>query len=236
MVSALVWGTRGRRFKSGRPDPCASPREPWGAEGEERRRMTASTVTPAPASTRILTVPNVISFARLATVPFFLWLWFSDAREIAVVVYAIGAWTDFLDGFIARRTNSVSELGKLLDPLADRVFIVALALALVGSGALPWPLALAVIGRDVVILSLYPLVQRRGVPKIEVNFVGKSATAALLFGLTLLALSETDFGWADVGDEVGIAFVVLGAVLYWAAGAMYARLALPNLRGGKERS
>ena len=195
--------------------------------------MKASTTTEPPsASTAILTVPNVISFARLATVPFFLWLWFAGSREVAVVVYAIGAWTDFLDGFIARRTDSVSELGKLLDPLADRVFIVALAIALVGGGTLPWPLAVAVIARDVVILSLYPLVQKRGVPKIAVNFVGKSATAALLFGLTWLALSETEFGWAGIGDEVGIAFVILGAVLYWIAGGMYARVAIAGMRNG----
>lgn len=196
--------------------------------------MKASTTTePSAASTAILTIPNLISFARLATVPFFLWLWFAGDKEVAVVVYAVGAWTDFLDGFIARRTGTVSELGKLLDPLADRVFIVALAIALVGGGTLPWWLAVAVIGRDVVILSLYPLVQKRGVPKIAVNFVGKSATAALLFGLTWLALSETDFGWADIGDEVGIAFVVLGAVLYWVAGAMYARIAVTGMRRGE---
>lgn len=194
--------------------------------------MKASTTAEPVASSAILTIPNVISFARLATVPFFLWLWFAGSREVAVVVYAIGAWTDFLDGFIARRTDSVSELGKLLDPLADRVFIVALAIALVGGGTLPWWLAVAVIGRDVVILSLYPLVQKRGVPKIAVNFVGKSATAALLFGLTLLALSETEFGWADVGDEVGIAFVTFGAVLYWVAGAMYARIAIAGMKKG----
>ena len=197
--------------------------------------MKVSTTTEPSASTAILTVPNAISFARLATVPFFLWLWFVGSKEVAVVVYGVGASTDFLDGYIARRTGAVSELGKLLDPLADRVFILARAIALVGDGTLPWPLALAVIGRDIAILSLYPLVQGRGVPKIAVNFVGKSATAALFFGLTWLALSQTDFDWAEVGDEVGIAFVVLGAVLYWIAGAMYARLALTGLSRGKER-
>ena len=198
--------------------------------------MQETRAEPSIASDAIVTVPNIISFARLATVPVFLWLWFAGSREVAVVVYGVGAWTDFLDGYIARRTNTVSELGKLLDPLADRVFIVALAIALVGGGTLPWWLATAVIGRDVVILSLYPLVQRRGVPKIAVNFTGKSATAALLFGLTWLALSETDFGWADIGDEIGIAFVILGAVLYWIAGAMYAKAALVGMKSGKENT
>jgi cardiolipin synthase (CMP-forming) len=198
--------------------------------------MQETRAEPSVASDAIVTVPNIISFARLATVPVFLWLWFAGSREVAVVVYGVGAWTDFLDGYIARRTNTVSELGKLLDPLADRVFIVALAIALVGGGTLPWWLATAVIGRDVVILSLYPLVQRRGVPKIAVNFTGKSATAALLFGLTWLALSETDFGWADIGDEIGIAFVVLGAVLYWIAGAMYANAAVAGMKAGREKT
>jgi len=198
--------------------------------------MKASTTTEAPgASTAVLTVPNVISFARLATVPFFLWLWFAGSKEVAVVIYAIGASSDFVDGFVARRTGAISELGKVLDPLADRVFILALAVALVGDGTLPWPLAVAVIGRDVAILSLYPLVQRRGVPKIAVNFVGKSATASLFLGLTWLAISQTEYDWADVGQEVGVAFVVLGALLYWAAGAMYARLAIAGLTAKEEK-
>ena len=198
--------------------------------------MQETRAEPSVASDAIVTVPNIISFARLATVPVFLWLWFAGSREVAVVVYGVGASTDFLDGYIARRTKAVSELGKLLDPLADRVFIVALAVALVGGGTLPWWLATAVIGRDVVILSLYPLVQRRGVPKIAVNFTGKSATAALLIGLTWLALSETDFGWAGIGDEIGTAFVMLGAVLYWVAGAMYANVALAGMKAGKEKT
>lgn len=195
--------------------------------------MEASTRTEgSPASTRILTIPNLISFARLLTVPVFLWLWFAGSTDVAVVVYAAGAGTDFLDGFIARRTGQVSEVGKLLDPLADRVFIVALAVALLMATppALPWLLAVAVIGRDVVILSFYPLVQRGSRPKIEVNFIGKSATAALFFGLTCLAISETSFSWAEIGADLGIAFVTLGAVLYWIAGAMYARVAFGRVR------
>src|SRR5919106_1769508 len=87
---------------------------------------------------RLLTIPNLLSFGRLATVPVFVWLFVSGRENAAVIVYAVAAWTDFFDGFIARRTHSVTELGKLLDPLADRVFIVALALALVARGTLAW--------------------------------------------------------------------------------------------------
>ena len=182
--------------------------------------------TPSPsavASRRILSVPNVLSFLRLGSVPVFLWLWFADQRNAAVIIYAVGATTDFFDGYLARRTGSVTELGTLLDPLADRVFIVALAVALVGSGALPWVVAASVVVRDVVLLSLYPIVHRRGIEKIEVNFVGKTATACLLFGLTWLALSETTLTGAEIGDEVGLTFVIAGAILYWVAGALYGR-------------
>ena len=183
-------------------------------------------VVPETSSKRIATVPNLLSFLRLGSVPFFLWLFLNDRENAAVIIYAIGASSDFFDGYIARRMGQVSELGKLLDPLADRVFIVALAIALVGRDVLPLWLALSVIARDLLVLSFFPILEKRGVQRIAVNRVGKWATAFLLFGLTWLALDQTTYDWADVGDEVGIASVVAGAVLYWAAGALYARQAL----------
>ena len=207
MVSALVWGTRGRRFKSGRPD----------LEGQAERA-------------RIWTIPNVLSFLRLGSVPIFIWLFVNDYEEAAVILYGIGASTDFFDGVIARRFDQVSELGKLLDPLADRIFIVALCVALVARGALPWGLALAIIGRDILILSLWPLIDRRRIERIRVNRVGKLATANLLFGLTWLALGETSFPLAELGETLGMIFTVAGAVLYWVAGAMYAREAWGKVR------
>jgi cardiolipin synthase (CMP-forming) len=179
---------------------------------------------------RVLTVPNALSAIRLATVPIFLYLFVSGREEAAVILYGAGAWTDFFDGYIARRLGQESELGRLLDPLADRIFIVALALALVAVGALPWWLTAAIVARDVVLLSLWPLVERRGVGRIRVNFTGKTATASLLFGLTWLALSETEFGWASFSDEVGTVFVVAGAALYYVSAGMYARDAYSRIK------
>jgi len=179
--------------------------------------------------TRLLTVPNVLSLLRLASVPVFVILFVTSREEAAVILYAAGAASDFLDGFIARRTQSVTELGKLLDPLADRIFIVALAVALVARDVLPLWLALVVIARDVLVLSLFPALESRGVERIRVNFVGKSATASLLAGLTLLAWSETTFGGSDASMPLGMALSVIGAVLYWVAGAMYAREAIRKI-------
>ena len=198
--------------------------------------MSSTSAPPAAASRRVLSIPNVLSFLRLGSVPVFLWLWFAEQRDAAAILYAVGATTDFFDGYLARKTGSVTELGKLLDPLADRVFIVALAVALVGSGALPWALAAAVVVRDVVLLSLYPIVHRRGIEKIEVNFVGKTATAFLLVGLTWLALSETTLTGAEIGDEVGLIFVIAGAVLYWVAGILYGRESLRRIAALGPRS
>lgn len=183
---------------------------------------------------RILTIPNVLSLARLATVPIFLWLFVTDRRDAAVLLYGATAWTDFLDGYIARRTGSVTELGKLLDPLADRIFVAALAIALVVTGALPLWLAAVVVARDVVILAAYPVVASRVVRMIPVNFVGKTATAALFFGLTLLAVGETSLDWGRVADGIALGFIGFGAVCYWIAGGMYAREALGMMkeRGG----
>ena len=185
---------------------------------------------------RIWTIPNVLSFLRLASVAVFLWLWLNEMRDAAVILYAVGASTDFFDGYIARRTNSVTELGKLLDPLADRVLIIALTIALIAAGVLPLWLAAVIIGRDVLVLAAFPLLEKRGLPRIAVNRVGKSATASLLVGLTLLALSETSLGWADVARGPGLGFVFLGAVLYWAATFLYAKEAFGNLATSKRGS
>jgi cardiolipin synthase len=190
---------------------------------------------PAPASDAVLTVPNVVSALRLSSVPVFLWLFARGREEWGVVVYAVGAGTDFVDGYIARRTGSVSELGKLLDPLADRVFVFALAFVLLVRGALPGWLALVVVGRDAVLLAAWPVLERRGVPRISVSRTGKAATAALLFGLTWLALGETDLALGRWGGRIGTLSVSLGAALYWVAAAGYARRAAAGLRVARAR-
>jgi cardiolipin synthase len=175
------------------------------------------------AGRRLATIPNVLSALRLASVPVFIGLFVSGHEEAAVILYAVGAWTDFFDGYIARRTGQITELGKLLDPLADRVLIVALAVALVATGALSLVLALVIIIRDVVVLTLFPLLERRGMERIPVNFLGKCATAALMFGLTCLAYSETSWAGRTIAGDIGTAFTILGAVLYYAATVLYGR-------------
>ena len=190
--------------------------------------MANADVTSQPvASKAVWTVPNVLSFLRLLSVPVFLYLFISGRELAAVILYTIGAWSDFFDGVIARKTNQVSELGKLLDPLADRVFISALLIALVARDALPLWLAIVVVGRDLLLLSLFPVMERRKIERIQVNFLGKCATAALLFGLTWLAAS---FVWDEMGRFIGLVFIYLGAALYWIAATLYAREAWRRMK------
>ncbi|MFN2389704.1 MAG: CDP-alcohol phosphatidyltransferase family protein [Actinomycetota bacterium] len=191
--------------------------------------MSATTDRPV-ASERVLTIPNILSLLRLATVPVFLWLFVTGREDVAVIVYGIAAWTDFFDGYIARRTGTVTELGKLLDPASDRIFILALVVMLLARGALSWWLAAAIIARDLVVLSVFPALERKKVARIPVNRVGKLATAALLFGLTCLALAETSFAEWWPARPIGLAVAISGAGLYWIAGALYARVAWQRFR------
>jgi cardiolipin synthase len=199
----------------------------------ESSEIDESTTLADVRADRVLTVPNVLSGLRLASVPIFVWLFASGEENAAVVVYAAGAWTDFFDGYIARRTGQVSELGKLLDPLADRIFIIALAIALVLRDVLPLWLFLVIVARDVLILVMFPVLEKKGVTRIRVNFTGKTATAALLFGLTCLAWSETTFPLQAYADEIGMGSTIMGAILYWVAAAMYAQQARAGLASVK---
>jgi cardiolipin synthase (CMP-forming) len=224
--SALVWGTRGRRFKSGRPDLLFK-------RGVLEVKLTDPHETSGPSGTRLLTVPNVLSGLRLATVPLFVGLFITGHTNVAVIIYGCAAWTDFFDGAIARRLGQVSEFGKLLDPLADRVFILALTVMLVVKGTLVWWLAVIVIARDVLVLALYPILERRRLKRIPVNFVGKSATALLLLGLTWLAVSATTVSWHEAAHTIGFWLVLAGAALYWVATFMYGREVVDRLQAAR---
>jgi len=127
----------------------------------------------------ILTIPNAVSLLRVALVPVFLWLLFgADAPTAAgLLLGAIGA-TDWVDGFLARRLHQVSEVGKLLDPIADRLAITAAVIGGWVAGVLPWPIALALVVRESLVAAGAVVAARWGVG-VEVRFLGKVATFAL---------------------------------------------------------
>jgi cardiolipin synthase len=172
-----------------------------------------------------LTVPNVISMVRLALVPVFAVLIVAGHDEWALAVLAFSGFTDWLDGVLARRLNQVTRLGQVLDPAADRLFILVTLLGLAWRGVVPlWMLAV-IVARDVMLVCVLPMLTRHGYGPLEVSFVGKAGTFCLLYAFPLLLLATTPGALGAVANVVGWAFTWWGIALYWLAGLQYVRQA-----------
>ncbi|HEU0132306.1 MAG TPA: CDP-alcohol phosphatidyltransferase family protein [Mycobacteriales bacterium] len=195
----------------------------------------------APAvSDRVLTVPNALSFLRLLGVPLFLWLVLGPhADGWAIVVLAASGWTDYFDGKIARRYGLVSRVGQLLDPLADRLYILTTVLAFTVRGILPLYLTLSLLARDLFLTTLLPMFRAKGYGPPPVHFMGKAATYNLLYAFPLLLLGAGHDTAATIARPIGWAFATWGVTLYWWAGVLYARqvwrLVRPGPSGGDHR-
>lgn len=171
---------------------------------------------------RVLTLPNMLSMVRLAGVPLFLWLVLGPHEDgVAVLVLMVGGFTDWLDGTLARRWNQRSRLGQMLDPVADRLYILATLLGLALRGIIPWWLVLVLVARDVMLLALVPVLKTRGYTSLPVHFLGKAATFCLLYAFPLVLLGIDAGTVAFVCRVVGWAFALWGAALYWWAGWLY---------------
>jgi cardiolipin synthase len=185
---------------------------------------------------RVLTVPNALSALRLAGVPVFLWLVLGPHRDgIALLLLIASGLTDYLDGKLARRLNQSTKLGALLDPTADRLYIVSTVVALTIRGIIPIWLLLVLIARDVVLLAFGPLLLRMGYGiALPVHFLGKAATFNLLYAFPFL-LGTTGHNWlATVSRPFAWAFVIWGTALYWWAIVLYA-IQVRQLRAADRR-
>lgn len=174
-------------------------------------------------STRVLTVPNALSAIRLAGVPLFLWLVLGpEADAWALLVLVVSGITDFADGWLARRLNQQSVVGQILDPVADRLYILAVVVGLMLRDIIPWWLALSLPLRDLLLWALVPLLRTRGYSALPVHFLGKAATFNLLYAFPLLLLGDGDGVVALLAQVVGWAWALWGVGLYWWAGVLYA--------------
>ena len=172
-------------------------------------------------SGRVLTVPNLLSFVRLAMVPVFLLPMLDGQDALALLVLVISSLTDFLDGYIARTFKQISRLGQLLDPAADRLFIFAALIGLAARGVIPWWLFAAIVGRDILLLILGIVAANFGYGPLPVHHLGKVATACLFYALPILMLGQAFPDAAWLTNPLGWAFALWGAFLYWWAGAIY---------------
>ncbi|MFE7543669.1 CDP-alcohol phosphatidyltransferase family protein [Streptomyces platensis] len=176
---------------------------------------------------RVLTIPNILSMARLLGVPLFLWLILwpvfggPTADGWALLVLALSGVSDYLDGKLARRWNQISSLGRILDPAADRLYILSTLVGLTWREILPVWLTAALLAREVMLLIAVGFLGRHGYGPPQVNFLGKAATFNLMYAFPLLLLSNGT-GWLHTLATVfGWAFAGWGTALYWWAGVLY---------------
>jgi len=178
-----------------------------------------------PDENRVITVPNALSVLRLAGVPLFLWLLLAGDHRgddvWAIVVLALGGITDWADGKLARLLDQYSRLGELLDPAADRLYILAALVGLGVRGVVPWWGVGLLVLRDAVLAAGLPLLRRRGYGPLPVVYLGKAATFLLLWAFPLL-LAGLQEGWfADLCRPTGWAFAIWGTALYLYTGLLY---------------
>jgi cardiolipin synthase len=169
---------------------------------------------------RVLTIPNVLSVIRLILVPVFLYLllvrhdW---GPSVAILMF--GGVSDWADGKIARLVaNQSSRLGELLDPLVDRIYMVAVPVGLALAGVVPWWVVAILLGRDAALAATLPVLRSRGITALPVSYVGKAATFSLMVGFPLVLLGQWDALWSKVIGACGWGFVIWGIGMYlWAA-------------------
>jgi cardiolipin synthase len=190
-----------------------------------------------PALGRVLTVPNLITTVRLGCLPVFVWLLFGAHRQTAAAVLlgVLGA-TDWVDGFAARRWHQVSTLGKVLDPVADRVLVLTGVSSIIVAGAVPLWLGVATIAREVLVSGAVLLLASLGAERIDVLWVGKAGTFGLMFAYPTFLLAHGHAGWQHPFAVIAWVCAIPGLALAWVAAAAYvprSRQALARGRIGR---
>jgi cardiolipin synthase len=171
---------------------------------------------------RVWTLPNALSVLRLLGVPLFLWLLLGpEADGWAVAVLMVSGFTDWLDGKLARWLDQSSRLGALLDPAADRLYIVSTLVALALRDIVPVWVVAVLVGRELVLAVLLLVLRRYGYPPLQVHYLGKAATLLLLYAFPGLLLADGT-GWlATAIEPFAWAFTIWGTALYLLAGVFY---------------
>lgn len=169
-----------------------------------------------------MTVPNVLSVARLAGVPLFAWLLIGPRADgWALVVLVAGGITDWADGKIARLLNQYSRFGELLDPAVDRLYILVALAALGIREIVPWWLVAVLVARDLVLGLCLPILKARGYGPFAVIYLGKAATFVLLYAFPFLLVGAGSSPFADLCRPIGYAFAAWGAAVYLYTGVLY---------------
>jgi len=184
--------------------------------------MNSTASEPSPSSSRALTVPNAISAARIASIPVFVGLILDhDTTTAGLILFAIVVATDWIDGMIARRTGQVSDLGKVLDPVADRLAIAAGLIGLVLRGIFPLWAAAAILVRDLTVLVGGAVALARRGLRLEVRWIGKLATFSLMAAIPMVSWGSLGLPLAATATVGGWAAYAVGIVEYYVAAFAY---------------
>ncbi len=178
----------------------------------------------------VLTYPNLISALRLLLVPVFAILLIQGQDTWALGVLAVSGASDWLDGKLARALDQGSRLGELLDPAADRLFILVTLVVLAVRDVVPLWLVAVIVGRDLLLTVVLAVLVKTQIGPLPVHFVGKAGTFALLYAFPLLLLAQWPGTVGLVAGIVGWAFAWWGVALYWLAAAVYLFQAVRELR------
>jgi cardiolipin synthase len=203
------------------------------AEPLEPAQPTVEAV--AGGDSRVLTIPNAISIVRLLCIPLFLVLLFGrEERFQAALLLAVLGATDWVDGFIARRWDQVSDLGKLLDPIADRLLLVVAVVAILIDGSVPVVVAVLTIARESLVFAMAGILTLARAKPIPVSWWGKAGTFGLMFAYPLFLAGASDVSWADTATLLAWVCVVPGLVLGYLAAALYVGPALASWREARK--
>ena len=186
------------------------------------------------------TWPNLITCVRLALLPVFVWLLFdTNHRAIAAWLLASLGATDWIDGFVARRFHQVSNIGKIIDPVADRILVISGLLSVAAAAGVPWWFALTTLSRELVVSVLSLLLAALGAARIDVLWWGKVSTFALMTSFPLFLLTTNPHhgaltGWQHSIRDVTWVIGLAGLTLSWIVLFGYVRPALRALRTGRQ--
>ena len=174
---------------------------------------------------RVLTVPNLLSFGRLLCVPWFLWLLFAqDERVGAAVLLAVLGATDWVDGYIARRFDQVSEFGKVLDPTADRILLGVAAVAIWIDGGIPGIVFWPVVIREILISIAVVALAAMGARRLDVLWVGKAGAFGLMFAFPFFLLAHAVDDSRELWRFLAWGCAIPGVAFSYYAAYEYARL------------
>jgi cardiolipin synthase (CMP-forming) len=187
-----------------------------------------------PSSTAIVTLPNFITIVRLACLPVFLWLLFGveDRAAAAWLLAGLGI-TDWIDGYLARHLGQTSELGKILDPVADRLLFFVGAGGILIDGSVPVWFAVVVLARELLVAGATLTLAAMGAKRIDVTWWGKAGTFGLMVAFPLFLASHSDLSWAGIADELAWIAAIPGLAFSLYAAASYVPIARKALAEGR---